>query len=77
VVHKFLECGDLARGFARIRCDHASIPRPFGPTLARVFDASPPTAQALTSTHATTYNQHAHTRHKILQNSLDRTNLRT
>jgi len=22
VVHKFLECGDLARGFARIRCDH-------------------------------------------------------
>ena len=22
VVHKFLDCGDLARGFARIRCDH-------------------------------------------------------
>jgi Transposase zinc-binding domain/Putative transposase len=22
VVHKFLACGDLARGFARIRCDH-------------------------------------------------------
>jgi hypothetical protein len=22
VVHKFIECGDLARGFARIRCDH-------------------------------------------------------
>ena len=22
VVRKFLECGDLARGFARIRCDH-------------------------------------------------------
>jgi hypothetical protein len=22
VVHKFLECGDLERGFARIRCDH-------------------------------------------------------
>ena len=22
VVHKFLHCGDLARGFARIRCDH-------------------------------------------------------
>ena len=22
VVHKFLECGNLERGFARIRCDH-------------------------------------------------------
>ena len=22
VVHKFLECGDLQRGFARVRCDH-------------------------------------------------------
>jgi len=22
VVHKYLDCGDLARGFARIRCDH-------------------------------------------------------
>ena len=22
VVHKFLECGNLERGFARVRCDH-------------------------------------------------------
>jgi hypothetical protein len=22
VVHKFLDCGDLERGFARVRCDH-------------------------------------------------------
>lgn len=22
VVHTFLDCGDLARGFARVRCDH-------------------------------------------------------
>ncbi|MBU1901948.1 transposase zinc-binding domain-containing protein [Patescibacteria group bacterium] len=22
VVHKFMDCGDLERGFARVRCDH-------------------------------------------------------
>jgi len=27
VVEKFLECGDLARGFARIRCDHCKEDR--------------------------------------------------
>jgi len=48
VVNKFLDCGDLERGFARIRCDHCrheyllafSCKGPFmspeeGPTLRR------------------------------------------
>src|ERR1035441_6460786 len=27
VVHKFLDCGNLERGFARIRCDHCEHER--------------------------------------------------
>ena len=49
VVEKFLECGDLARGFARIRCDHCKEgwPSPArAPTYAFAGHARPASAQS-------------------------------